>query len=59
MNVDIWQWIQDAFPANETAGLPGTAAFDTCAARICTGINIAQSTGEWAHANWQEILATP
>src|SRR5207244_1552983 len=45
VNVDIWQWIQDAFPANENPGLPGTAQFDTCAARACTGINIAQSTG--------------
>ena len=29
MFVDIWHWLNDAFPANETAGLPGTAAFDT------------------------------
>ena len=26
INGDIWQWTNDAFPANETAGLPGTAA---------------------------------
>jgi hypothetical protein len=45
ITVDIWQWINDAFPANETPGLPGTAAFDTCAAHIMTGINQAQTVG--------------
>jgi len=34
ISVDIWDWYNDAFPANETPGLPGTAAFDTCAAHI-------------------------
>src|SRR5262249_7307937 len=42
---DIWQWTQDTFPANETAGLPGTSAFDTTTGLIRTGINIAQATG--------------
>jgi hypothetical protein len=42
---DIWQWVNDTFPANETAGLPGTASFDTTTARIRTGLNIAQATG--------------
>ncbi len=41
---DIWQFVNDTFPANETAGLPGTAAFDTTGALIRTGINTAQST---------------
>src|SRR5262249_827176 len=42
---DIWQWTQDTFPANETAGLPGSAAFDTTTALIKNGINTAQATG--------------
>ena len=42
---DIWQFVNDTFPSNETAGLPGTAAFDTTGALIRTGINTAQSTG--------------
>jgi hypothetical protein len=42
---DIWQFVNDAFPANETAGLPGTAAFDTTTALIRTGLNNAQATG--------------
>ena len=42
---DIWQWVNDTFPANETAGLPGTAAFDTTTGLIKTGINTAQATG--------------
>ena len=41
---DIWQFVNDTFPANETAGLPGTAAFDTTGALIRTGINNAQAT---------------
>jgi hypothetical protein len=44
VTADIWQWINDAFPANETPGLPGTASFDTAAAHLKTGLNIAQST---------------
>jgi hypothetical protein len=45
VSVDVWQLINDAFPANETAGLPGTAAFDTTTALIRTGVNTAQATG--------------
>jgi len=41
---DIWQFVNDTFPANETAGLPGTAAFDTTTALIRTGLNTAQAT---------------
>jgi hypothetical protein len=45
LSVDIWQWIQDAFPANETTGFPGNAAlFDTTSAIVKTGLNIAQDT---------------
>ncbi len=46
MSVDIWNWINDAFPFNETAGLPGTANFDTTSALLRTGFNIAQTTGD-------------
>jgi hypothetical protein len=42
---DIWQFVNDTFPANETAGLPGTAAFDTTTGLIRTGLNNAQATG--------------
>ena len=42
---DIWQFVNDTFPANETAGLPGTAAFDTTTGLIRTGLNTAQATG--------------
>jgi hypothetical protein len=46
MSVDIWDWLNDAFPANETPGLPGNGAqFDTAAALVKTGRNIAQETG--------------
>jgi hypothetical protein len=41
---DIWQFVNDTFPANETAGLPGTAVFDTTTALIRTGLNTAQLT---------------
>jgi hypothetical protein len=44
-SVDIWQFFNDTFPANETAGLPGTASFDTTTALIRSGLNTAQSTG--------------
>jgi hypothetical protein len=43
LSVDIWQWINDAFPANEAPGLPGTANFDTAGAHMMTGLNIAQA----------------
>jgi len=49
--VDIWQWINDAFPANETPGLPVSAAFDTCAAHIMTGINTSQTVGSTLRFN--------
>ncbi len=39
LSVDIWQWFNDTFPANETLGLSGTANFDTTSAWIKTGIN--------------------
>jgi hypothetical protein len=45
LTADIWDWFQDTFPFNETAGLPGTAAFDTTSALIRSGLNIAQTTG--------------
>jgi hypothetical protein len=37
MQALVWEWIQDSFPANESPGLPGTAAFDTCAAWVKSG----------------------
>jgi hypothetical protein len=42
---DIWQWVNDTFPANESTDLPGTSAFDTTTALIRTGLNTAQATG--------------
>ncbi len=45
VSADIWQFFNDTFPNNETAGLPGTAAFDTTTASLKGGINIAQATG--------------
>jgi hypothetical protein len=44
VSVDIWQLFNDTFPANETAGLPATGAFDTTTALIRTGLNTAQAT---------------
>jgi hypothetical protein len=44
-SADIWQFFNDTFPANETAGLPGTPAFDTTTGLIRTGLNNAQATG--------------
>src|SRR5205814_6667612 len=38
-------FVDDPFPANETAGLPGPASFDTTTALIRTGLNTAQATG--------------
>src|SRR5262249_2541796 len=46
LSVDLWQLTNDTFPANETAGLPGTAAFDTTTALIKTGLNNAPATGD-------------
>jgi hypothetical protein len=46
---DIWQLVNDAFPSNETAGLPSNvnafAAYDTTSGLVRTGLNIAQQTG--------------
>lgn len=41
--VPIWDWYNDSFPANETAGLPGTANFDTCTAYTKIGRTISPS----------------
>jgi hypothetical protein len=47
IQVDLWDWYQDAFPANESTGYPGNAAlFDTCAAHIMTALNESQTTGD-------------
>jgi len=46
MNGFIWNFYNDAFPANETPGLPGSAAFDTCGAWLQTGINNYPNTGD-------------
>ncbi len=43
--MDIWDIFNDVFPANETAGLPGTAAFDTATAHIKVGLNTAPTPG--------------
>ncbi|MBI1798328.1 MAG: hypothetical protein HYR73_01415, partial [Candidatus Eisenbacteria bacterium] len=45
MGVLIWQFMNDAFPQNENASLPGTADFDSCTALVQTGLNISQTTG--------------
>jgi hypothetical protein len=42
---DIWEFINDAFPANETPTLPNSANFDTTTALIKGGVNTAPSTG--------------
>jgi hypothetical protein len=41
--MNFWDTIQDAFPTNETVAPGVAAAFDTCGAKIQTGLNIAQS----------------
>jgi hypothetical protein len=49
---DIWNWINDTFPANETAGFPGVASkFDTCAAILKTGLNQAPNAGSTTRAD--------
>jgi hypothetical protein len=46
ITMDIWDWYTDAFPANETAGLPGSGVgFDTCGALIQNARNNAIGTG--------------
>lgn len=42
---DIWEFINDAFPANETPTLPNSANFDTTSALIKGGVNNAPATG--------------
>jgi hypothetical protein len=39
-----WQYLHDAFPANDDENLPGTAAFDTCAAWAKSSLNISTRT---------------
>ncbi len=46
ISASIWNFYNDAFPANETNGLPGTAAFDTTGAWLQTGINNYPNTGD-------------
>ena len=46
LSVLIWELWQDTFPANETPGLPGLAAFDTTAALIKSGLNTSPLTGD-------------
>jgi hypothetical protein len=46
ISVGLEEFWNDTFPANETPGLPGTAAFDTTAALIKTGLNTAPLTGD-------------
>jgi hypothetical protein len=44
ISVDIWQWLNDCFPFNETANLTQSANFDTTTALVRTGLNIAAPT---------------
>ena len=44
INIPIWMLINDAFPANGNDALI-PAGFDTCAAQVRIGLNIAASTG--------------
>lgn len=46
MTYKIWDIYNDTFPANENPGLPGTAAFDTAAAHVKIGLNVAQTTND-------------
>ena len=45
ITASIWNFYNDAFPANETNGLTGTASFDTLGAWLQTGINNYPITG--------------
>ncbi len=45
-SASIWNLFNDTFTFNETAGLPGTPAFDTTTALIKAGVNNAPSTGD-------------
>lgn len=46
IGIGIWDLYNDAFPANENPGLPGTAGFDTAAAHVKIGLNVAQTTSD-------------
>jgi hypothetical protein len=47
LTADIWQWINDSFPARESDVPPlpdaATASFDTSGAHVMTGLNISQA----------------
>ncbi|HYM82483.1 MAG TPA: hypothetical protein VEY91_13860, partial [Candidatus Limnocylindria bacterium] len=45
ISVDIWEWINDSFPRNETVNLTASPNFDTTSALVRSGLNIAQATG--------------
>ena len=51
ISIDVWDWYNDAFPANETLGLPGTPAFDTCGAFIQIARNTSANTGDLLRFN--------
>ena len=52
LSSDIWNWINDTFPANETAGFAGVASkFDTCAAILKTGLNTAPNGNSLTRAD--------
>lgn len=52
ISVEIWNWINDTFPANENPAIVGNpAAFDTAAAHIKSGFNVAQTTGNASRYN--------
>ncbi len=45
LSVDIWHWISDTFPFNDSPGIAGIAAvFDTTTALVKSGLNIAPTT---------------
>jgi hypothetical protein len=49
--VDIWDWYTDAFPRNQLSTLPGSAAFDTCAALIFSARQIATGATDENRSN--------
>jgi hypothetical protein len=44
VSVEPWMWLNDAFPATEAVGFPGTAGFDTAAAHVKIAYNTSQFT---------------
>ena len=49
LSVDIWRWINDAFPINKNLYIAFStpiSVLDTASAKLQSGINIAQSTGD-------------